>query len=152
MALNPKDIQRDDSFGNSSMPLMMRLTHRPTAQSVCGTGRPEHSKGRDTGWKLYAELLGILDNIVAVHLGNQPDAAEPTAYREQGDQRGAVRFYDEAAEQARIDSAVATALAKHAEGEAARIAKAIEMSQGRAASVAATPVPAGDSTTLRVRK
>ncbi len=62
--LNLKDIQRDNYFGNASMPLGMTLTHRPTGHQVKGCGRPDNSR-RDTGWKLYEELLRVLEAVVS---------------------------------------------------------------------------------------
>jgi len=62
--LNLRDIQRDNYYGNTSMPLGMTLTHRLTGIQVKGTGRPDNNR-RDTGWKLFEELLGIMERVVA---------------------------------------------------------------------------------------
>jgi hypothetical protein len=68
--LNLRDVQRDNYFGNSSMPLGMSLIHRPTGIKVSGTGRPDNNR-RDTGWKLYEELLGSLGRAVTQHYEDQ---------------------------------------------------------------------------------
>lgn len=127
--LNVNHIQEDKYYGNASMPLGMRLTHRPSGIQVNGTGRPDHS-GKDQNAKLRAELMQVLTTLV----GQSPWAAENDVNAQAGfvpphnerahDQRAVNWPTEQTVEQ--LEEALASAKAKAAakEFEAAATARA----------------------------